>query len=416
VDLLPQLLFPAIAVFAAVLAALLWRSRRGIAVGCAALAAASMLGFIEDAAMRAGRNDIRVDLLLLIPLLSVAAIVVGGFAIRAPGWVVRTMAATLLVAGGGSFGWFSWQMAKGARDAQHLTATFGQARKLYWEETIRCQDNLAKRFGTLSRHDPCYGHMVVKSRSRGAYPFSRAIVNDSGEVYLMFSPEPGIEDNWNLGDGPSAQLTARPDGVLSGETTASGTRVSVAMRPQSSGHCEAQVETSLAKSTLNLEAVDVAACDVPQNPPVRFGGAWGAVTTPKTSPQTRLLTQVWIWEMNGDARGLFLGNLVGTGIRIDYTFIQRLRGTRRAENEWELYLDDKTQIQDKQPFLLKVKDGHARLTRPFPSIRSHEEVLLDPLEVVSHPKIALVPVGDRDRFLAYFDSVFFNLNIPWTAP
>jgi hypothetical protein len=43
-------------------------------------------------------------------------------------------------------------------------------------------------------------------------------------------------------------------------------------------------------------------------------------------------------------------------------------------------------------------------------------VVLDSQEVVSHPKIALAPVWDRERFEAYFDSVLFNLNIPWTAP
>jgi hypothetical protein len=42
-------------------------------------------------------------------------------------------------------------------------------------------------------------------------------------------------------------------------------------------------------------------------------------------------------------------------------------------------------------------------------------MLLDPQEIVSHPRIALAPVSDRDRFARYFDSVFFNLNLPWTV-
>jgi hypothetical protein len=33
-------------------------------------------------------------------------------------------------------------------------------------------------------------------------------------------------------------------------------------------------------------------------------------------------------------------------------------------------------------------------------------MMLDPQEVVSHPKIALAPVQDGARFAAYFDNVF----------
>jgi hypothetical protein len=39
-------------------------------------------------------------------------------------------------------------------------------------------------------------------------------------------------------------------------------------------------------------------------------------------------------------------------------------------------------------------------------------MVLDPGEVVTHPKIALAPVRDAALFERYFDTVFLNLNIP----
>ena len=62
-------------------------------------------------------------------------------------------------------------------------------------------------------------------------------------------------------------------------------------------------------------------------------------------------------------------------------------------------------------------NGRARVTGPQTLLRtSRGEVLLEPQEVVSHPKIVLVPVRDRERFEANSDNVLFNLNIPGTAP
>ena len=51
-----------------------------------------------------------------------------------------------------------------------------------------------------------------------------------------------------------------------------------------------------------------------------------------------------------------------------------------------------------------------------PPVRTHGEMLLDPQEIVSHPRIALaLRLWIADRFARYFDNVFFNLNLPWTV-
>ena len=48
-------------------------------------------------------------------------------------------------------------------------------------------------------------------------------------------------------------------------------------------------------------------------------------------------------------------------------------------------------------------------------LRSLQDVTLHPAEIITHPKIAVAPVRDAALFASYFDTVFFNLNIPWTA-
>jgi len=63
-----------------------------------------------------------------------------------------------------------------------------------------------------------------------------------------------------------------------------------------------------------------------------------------------------------------------------------------------------------------LANGKARVTGPATLFGAGDEMMLDPQEVVSHPKIALAPVQDGARFGAYFENVFFNLNLPWTVP
>ena len=167
---------------------------------------------------------------------------------------------------------------------------------------------------------------------------------------------------------------------------------------------------------LTLAKEELPACDAPGAAPVRAVGAWGAVAVPPNSPQSRRLTQMWLWEVDGKAYGLFIGNLATSGAHIPFQFAKQLHGSRIAENRWELYPSDQDKYKYERPFRLALDDGSAHLSGPFSLLRSDDEIVLEPTEVISHPKIALIPLRDRDRFSAYFETVLFDLNLPWTAP
>ena len=401
----------------AVLALVLWHSKRRRALASASLAAFSGLCIANEFFARAAHADIRVDILFTIPLVSAGAIVIGFFAVRSSARSARWIATALAAIGVISFSVFAVFAVVTGRKQERLTATFTRARRLYSEETMLCQENLAKRFGPLSpREDSCYGDLVVTSRRKGAYPYTRIIVNDNGDAYLLFAPDQGIEDNLDLNDGPSARLLAGPEGDLISAPNANSTAIKIDLRQTGTGTCEAHVDRYGSTSTLTLAKTVLPRCNGVPAGPVRMVGAWGEVSTPPYSPQYRRLTQIWLWEVDGEARALLLSNLAASGTQIPFQFAQQLGGKREGENRWELHRADEVQYKSERPLLLTVEGLRARLSGPASLLRSDGELVLEPAEVISHPKIALVPLRDRERFLAYFDNVLFNLNVPWTAP
>ena len=412
-DLDPVLLFGPVTALAAGIAWLLRRANRGVAWIAAALAGFSALCLVYERASRAAHASIRVDLLITIPVVSVAAIVVGIFAMLRPPVAGRIAGAALVVIGAPAFAWFCWTMTKSTLETQRLTQTFDQARRLYSEETLRCQGNLVKRFGTLEGRDgACSGNLAVTSRSGNGYPFTRAIVNDEGQLYLLFSPEPGSEVNWPLGEGPVAHLKPGPGDSRSGDWAAGTDRAHVELHPSSTGTCEAKIELNSRTTVLTLKKVELQPCEAPAAQPVRYAGAWGAATPEPNG--VRRLTQIWLWDTDGStARGLLLRDLARSGMRREYVFVKPVRGRRHAENQWELKVEGES---TEPPFTFTLSDGEARITGSADMFRPSGEVLLEPKEFASDPKIAMAPVRDRARFELYFNNVFFNLNVPWTVP
>ena len=420
-DIDPILLFTLVAMLAAVLAVLLWRSNRGVGTLAAGLAVCSGLLVWNERAARAAGANIRVDLLVTIPVIAAAAIVVGLFSLPRQPVAARVVGAGILAIGSITFAAFSWRAVKTTFEIQRLNKAFEQGHKLYWEETIRCSGNMARRFGPIEHRDrPCRGNLVVTSRGAKTYPFSRAIVNDDGQSYLLRGGEGGVEETWGLdsidSDRPAARLEEKGDGVLAGEGTKDGKRVHVELRSEASEACAAKIQYGAENYTLVLAQRGVPRCEPPAAPQVRFVGAWGIVAPYPNSPQTRRLVQIWLWDTSGVARGLFLGNLGTSGMHIPFMFARQMQGTRRAENEWDLRFVNKGDDASKDGFSFMLADGKARVMGPATLFGTTGEMMLDPQEVVSHPKIALAPVQDGARFAAYFDNVFFNLNVPWTAP
>jgi hypothetical protein len=416
----PMLLFSVVAALAAGLALALWRSNRGVAVMSAVLSLFSALLILAERAARASHADVRVDLRVTIPAVSVAALVSGLLTVRRPPAAARAFAAGLAIVGGFSFASFAWFMVRTSFEGAKMTRTFDEGYRLYWEETIRCRGNLARRFGAIDRAgEPCRGNLVVASRSAGSYPFTRAILNDAGEFYLLFSPAPGQERIWGLdsidSDRPAAQLATASNGALSGDGSKDGQRIHVELRGTGPGRCEAKVVRGSRTEELTLTQAGVPPCAVASNPPVRFVGAWGAAVPQANSPQTKRLAQIWLWDTDGRARGLFAGTLATIGANVPFLFARRLEGRRRAENEWDLRVVDREGVANSQAFTFTLAGGHARAAGSSILFGTTGEMLLDPREIVSHPRIALAPVSDRDRFTRYFDNVFFNLNLPWTV-
>ena len=414
----PMLLFPVVAVLAAGLALALWRRNRGVAVMSAALAVCSALLILGERAARASRANIRVDLLFTIPAVSAAALVIGLLTVRRGTAAARVFAAGLAIVGGLSTASFAWFTVRTGIEGAHITRTFEEGYRLYWEETIRCQGNLARRLGAMDRAgEPCRGNLVVASRSAGSYPFSRAILNDAGEFYLLFSPAAGQERIWGLdsidSDRPAARLTNPSNGVLSGDGFKNGQQIHVELS-SAGGRCKAKIARDGRTEEFELTQAGVPPCKVVSNPPVRFVGAWGAAAPQPNSSRTKRLAQIWLWDTDGTARGLFAGTLATTGTTVPFLFTRTLEGKRRSENEWDLRVVERD-ARTSPAFTFTLSGGHARAAGSSMLFGSTGEMLLDPQEVVSHPRIALAPVSDRDRFARYFDNVFFNLNVPWTV-
>src|SRR5262245_10885417 len=299
----PLLVFGLSSALAANLALLLWRPHRKLAIRAAVLSGFSLLCVALEIAARSVRANIRIDLLVTIPAISLVSILVGVMAVRRPPMAAQFAAAGLTIVGGVTFGWFSWISATTNREGQRLTRVFDQARKLYWEETIRCDVNFARRFGPTDRNGACHGNLAVTSGT-GSYPFTRLIVNDNEQVYLLFSPEPGIEESVVLDDRTALSLKPAAQAVMSGESDTNGQRIHVELLPLATGACKAKVDRDGHTSVLTMTKVDLPHCKVLADPPIYFVGAWGSLETVPSAPHYRRIVQIWLWETDGMARGL----------------------------------------------------------------------------------------------------------------
>jgi hypothetical protein len=408
------MLFGGVLALALLLAILEWLShRRRIAFAAIALAAlaVALLAF-ELASVK---TSIRVDLLLTVPLIALAAAVVGVLAILAPPRAARAVGALLAAVGAITLGWCAWSLAVSTARLNRIGLAFDEGRKLYWQETIRCQANSEKRFGPLQRRDsPCLGNLAVSSRSGGAYPYTRIVVSDGGQFDLLISWPANTEDTIRLIEGPFGPLKPRPDGSLYVESDPSKRQPAVELRPASNGGCEARIGNDYLKSvgTYRLRRIELGACPASIDPPVHFLGAWGSLVADPPGSAYLRLTQIWFWESQGRGYALIDADNTRTNVHRFFNFPRRYTGTRDAQGAWHLRSVDED--NPGQTISVTVAGELMRLSGAPGLPRSSREVTLHPAEVITHPKIALVPVRDAALFERYFNTVLFNLNIPWT--
>ncbi len=396
------MLFGGVLALALLLALLEWfthHRRMAVAALMLAALAAALLAF-ELASVR---TSIRVDLLFTVPLISLTAAAVGVLAMLGPPFSARALGALLTAAGAITLGWCGWSLAGWMARSNLIDLARNEGRALYWQEAMRCQANLEKRFGPLQRRDsPCVGNLAVLSRSDSGYPYSRVVVNDSAEFYLLVAETNGAEDTNPPGAAPFGPLKPGPNGSLHVESDPSARQPAVELRPASSGACEARIRNDYLKrtDTYSLRRVELGSCPAPINPPVHFLGAWGSLVEAPAPPVYPALTQVWFWESRGTGYALILAAARAPSSN----YVRRFTGRRNAEGVWQLRGADQNHAEE--DVSVTVSQGRLDLRR------GASETVLDPGEVATHPAIALVPVREAALFERYFNTVFFDFYLP----
>jgi hypothetical protein len=186
----PQLLFGSVGALCFALVLMEWNVRHRLALLSLSVAGFSLVCFAVDHAWT--RYSIRVDLLLTIPAVSLSALVAGTLAAVRPSLPARAVGALLAMGGAVSLAWYSYAVHRSAVEDARTMALFDEGTRLFWNETIRCQDNFDRRFGPFKRRDdPCLGDLVVLSRSPNAYPF---VARTRARLYL--SSEPSSAFQW----------------------------------------------------------------------------------------------------------------------------------------------------------------------------------------------------------------------------
>ena len=378
-----------------------------------------MLGAISAALFVANhawaRISIRVDLLITIPAVSIAALVVGMSAARRPPAAARAIGAILALGGALSFVWFAYAIHGSEVEGARVMSLFDEGNRLYWNETIRCEGNLETRFGPLKRHDdPCLGNLVVQSRSADAYPFTRVVVNDRGEAELLFSPQNGLERPVALSRGVFAKMKRAGSGEWSGEGDSGFGPTQILLTPQGSQRCEARIAHWGKTSILSTARIELPKCEPESKPAVTYVGAWGAIATEPSG--ARRLLQIWLWAENSEqGRGVLINSFATSGARNDFVFLKHFHATRTDGDTWKLVLEA-PEVSTPTTLTMAIDGDSARVSGSQFFVGASGEATLEKGEVISDPRIELVPVRDAALFERYVDSALFNLNLTWTAP
>ena len=409
----PQLLFGSVGALCLALVLIEWNVQRRLALLSLSVAGFSLVCFAADHAW--ARYSIRVDLLLTIPAVSLSALVAGTLAAVRPSLPARAVGALLALGGAASLAWYSYAVHRSAVEGARTMALFDEGTRLFWNETIRCQDNFDRRFGPFKRRDDsCLGDLVVLSRSPNAYPFTRVVINDRGEAQLLFSPQSETERPVALSPRVFAQMVRSGRGEWSGEGDSGFGSTHVLLLPRAPGQCEARITHRGTTSILLLERKDLPNCQTPTNPSVTYVGPWGEIATDPSG--TRRLLQIWLWAENSEqGRGVLLNDIASSGLHRDFVFLKHFRATRSDGDRWTLLLEE-PDVSDAISLTMTISGQNARVLGPANFVGPSGEAILVKRAFVTDIRIELVPVRDQVLFKRYLDSALFNLDLSWTAP
>jgi hypothetical protein len=398
----PAVLFATSGALCIALAIAEWKVRRRLAISLLALGGFSLVCLASNHAW--ARYSIRVDLLLTIPAVSIGALVAGTLATMRPPLPARMLGAMLALGGAVSFVWFSYAMHASSVEGARTMALSDEGNRLYWAETVRCKDNFEKRFGPLQRvDDPCVGNLVVQSRSPNSYPFTRIVNNDRGEAQLLFSPDSAMERPVALSRGVFAKMTRADNGEWTGEGDSGFGRTQISLSPQTSGRCAARIEhRGFATSILSTQRIELPNCPAMSDPPVTYLGGWGEVVTDPSG--ARRLLQIWLWaEKSGQANGVLANAVSSSGVRRDFIFLKHFHATRMDGDKWNLEIEE-PDMSVPQSLTMTIEGESARVSGPQNFVGPGGETTLQKQEIVSDPRIELVPVRNSSLFERYLDT------------
>jgi hypothetical protein len=355
--------------------------------------------------------NIRVDLLVTMPGLCVGALVIGLLTARSISGVGRAIATLMAVIGGATLAWFGWWFVRTTSESAEFTRRHDAGSRIYWEETIRCQGAMSARFGGLDRKDnACSGNLRVRSRV-GTYPFTRVVVNDASEVYLLAAMQPGAESVFTALDRPMRGLFDPSTKTLTASNRDGVSKLEAELLAREDGSCEARIDRGgYGRDVLQLEREELRECPAEPNAAVQFVGAWSKVES--SGPEYLHLVQIWLWRSQGAAWGLLFNTEGRSGIETGLNFLKRYKGQVTGADKYRLSPYSKRDQPGELVVSVSAK-GASVEHLPVPGV-PEGGIILDGSEQVSHPKVRLVPLRDGDRFAAYFDTVLDLVNIPWT--
>jgi hypothetical protein len=385
------------------------RHQRALATANLVLALSSAMLVALELSSRAHHANIRVDLLVTMPALCVGALVVGLFTARSSFGVGRAVAVLLAVVSGATLAWFGWSFIRSNRESAEDLRRHEAGSQIYWEETIRCQAAMSARFGKLDRKDnACSGNLRVRSRV-GNYPFTRVVVNDASEVYLLAALQPGAESVFGTHDLPMRGRFDPSTRRLSVSNWDGVSKLEAELLAREDGSCEARIDRGrYGRDILRLEREELRGCPAEKNAPVHFVGAWSKVEP--LGPDGLHLVQTWLWRSEGAVWGLMFNSTGVRGIETRFNFLKRYKGRVTRADEYQLSPYSKR--DEPGDLVIFVSATGARIERL--SGAGEQGLMLDGGEQVSYPKVRLVPVRDSGRFAAYFDTVLDLVDIPWT--
>ena len=374
-----------------------------------ALFSATLVAFELATRAQAHPANIRVDLLVTIPALSVCALVIGLLTSRWTSGVGRGIAVLMAVIAGTALAWFGWRFVRSSRESAEWMRRHDAGSRLYWEETIRCQEAMSARFGGLNRKDnACSGNLRVKTRV-GTYPFTRVVVNDASEVYLLAAIQPGAESVFTARDRPMHGLFDPSTRRWTASNWDGASKIELELLAREDGSCEARIDRGgYGRDVLRLEREELRACPADNNPPVEFVGAWNKVEP--FGPESFRLVQIWLWRSQNTAWGLVFRSEGVRGIETGLSFLKRYKGKVTGAHEYQLLPYSKLDGSDELAISVSAEGARIEGLSGVPE----QGLLLGGGEQVSHSKVRLVPLRDRDRFAAYFDTVLDLVDVPWT--